>query len=207
MPMPQPHEPSQAQPPQEGAPEQQQPPQQPQQNDIDPRLVQIAAVAGSVAEYSERVAKFTGGRKSKEFLYLDEMLTRALLQLDNVDPDGRQDVRQARRAVIKEINSSISALEAKANEGDKLEKEVEQPPAEPMETQANEQPVKISESADNLASQGKAEPDSTGMQKESNMEVQQAKSGDADSQKQEQTVGAAETITAEQSQPSADNSS
>lgn len=206
MPMPQPHEPSPAQPPQEGAPEQQQPPQQPQQNDIDPRLVQIAAVAGSVAEYSERVGKFTGGRKSKEFLYLDEMLTRALLQLDNVNPDGRQDVRQARRAVIKEINSSIAALEAKANEGDKLEKEGEQPAAEPMEAQANEQPVKNTESADNLASQGKAEPDSTVLQNESNMEAQQAKNGDADSQKQEQT-GATETLTTEPSQPSAENNS
>ncbi|KAK3863715.1 hypothetical protein Pcinc_030542 [Petrolisthes cinctipes] len=210
MPMPQPHEPSPAQPPQEEAPEQQQQQQQPpQQNDVDPRLIQIAAVAGSVANYSDLVGKFSGGRKSKEFLYLDEMLTRALLLLDNVDPDGRQDVRQARRTVIKEINASIAALEAKAVEGDKLEKKLEQPAAELMETQANEQPVKKTESTETVAPQSKTEPDTTVTPEEVNTESQQVQqSGDSDSQKQEQTAGtAAETLPAGQTQPSTDKSS
>ncbi|ROT61511.1 hypothetical protein C7M84_020706 [Penaeus vannamei] len=44
-------------------------------------------------------------------------------KLDNVDPDGRDDVRQARRAVIKDINAAISLLESKAAEPEQAQKE------------------------------------------------------------------------------------
>lgn len=44
------------------------------------------------------------------------MLTRALLQLDNVDPDGCDQVRQARRGVIKDINNAITKLESLAKD-------------------------------------------------------------------------------------------
>lgn len=71
---------------------------------------------GTVAELREKVEGFKGTKKDREFLYLDEMLTRALLQLDNVDPDGCDQVRQARRGVIKDINSAISKLEALAKD-------------------------------------------------------------------------------------------
>ena len=79
-------------------------------------MTAIEEVAASVAEHRQGVEAFTGQRKDRQFLYLDEMLTRCLLQLDNVDPDGRDDVRQARRNVIKDINAAIALLETKANE-------------------------------------------------------------------------------------------
>lgn len=86
-------------------------------------MSQIESVKASVDEYRAKVEAFSGSKKSREFLYLDEMLTRALLQLDNVDPDGRDDVRQARRAVIKDINAAISLLESKAAEPEQAQKE------------------------------------------------------------------------------------
>ncbi|ROT83194.1 putative BAG domain-containing protein Samui isoform X1 [Penaeus vannamei] len=131
MPMPQPHSQPQAQtPPQQQQQQQQQLQQQQQQAEPkppqpakDPRLSQIESVKASVDEYRAKVEAFSGSKKSREFLYLDEMLTRALLQLDNVDPDGRDDVRQARRAVIKDINAAISLLESKAAEPEQAQKE------------------------------------------------------------------------------------
>lgn len=63
----------------------------------------------------EKVDEFTGATKNKEFLYLDEMLTRAMISLDDIDPDGNNDIRQARKALIKDINSKISLLEKKAS--------------------------------------------------------------------------------------------
>lgn len=81
---------------------------------------------------SEQVSRFQGTKKDREFLYLDEMLTRALLQLDNVDPDGCDDVRQARRTVIKDINAAIGKLEALAK--DPMPEEPKEAVQEPVET-------------------------------------------------------------------------
>lgn len=91
-------------------------------------MAQIERVSGTVKDLAGKVDEFTGGKKDRDFLYLDEMLTRALLELDNVDPDGCDDVRQARRAVIKEINAAISKLEEKAKTPQQ-EQPSTQPPA------------------------------------------------------------------------------
>lgn len=116
MPMPMPMPMSQPEPQPEPQQEAQEQPQSPPAPVKDVRLSQIDAVRTSVEEYRKKVDDFKGSKKDREFLYLDEMLTRALLQLDNVDPNGCDVVRQARRAVIKEINASISLLETKASE-------------------------------------------------------------------------------------------
>ena len=79
-------------------------------------MVQINKVRGTVADLTQTVTAFQGTKNDRDFLYLDEMLTRALLQLDNVDPDGCDDVRQARKAVIKDINAAISKLESLAKD-------------------------------------------------------------------------------------------
>lgn len=85
-----------------------------------------------------KVEEYKGGKKDREFLYLDEMLTRALLELDNVDPDGCDDVRQARRAVIKGINAAISKLEEKATTP--LQEEPNTQPPAPTPPTANQDP-------------------------------------------------------------------
>jgi hypothetical protein len=74
-----------------------------------------------------QVSKYSGdSRKDKEYIYLDEMLTRNLLKLDDIDTEGKDDVRQARKDTIRAIQRCISCLEGKAP----LPKENKEPEAE-----------------------------------------------------------------------------
>lgn len=90
-------------------------------------------------------------------MYLDEMLTRELIKLDDIETEGRENVRQARKNAIKSIQDTISLLETKAPitnqqdqqptireevqecaEKDQRGKEVSQVP-EPMEIDAKQE--------------------------------------------------------------------
>nr|SVE94679.1 EOG090X0OY9 [Simocephalus serrulatus] len=104
-----------------------------------------------------RIEAFRGDRHDRGFLFLDEMLTRLLLKLDNVQVEGRDDVRHARRQAIASITRCINLLESKlldsierSNEGDvatavkdsELQQQQQQPD-EPQTEQCNteEQPT------------------------------------------------------------------
>lgn len=63
------------------------------------------------------VENFTGTKKDKRYLFLDEMLTRNLIKLDNIETEGKENIRQARREAIKCIQKCIAVLEAKAEKG------------------------------------------------------------------------------------------
>lgn len=109
-------------------------------------------VQKEVDALTEQVKQFTGNsRQDKQYMYLDEMLTRELIKLDDIDTEGKENVRQARKQAIKSIQESISLLESKApvpgqepasnekteeeqREVKEEEKKVEEKPAEPMET-------------------------------------------------------------------------
>jgi hypothetical protein len=68
-----------------------------------------------VEELKGQVSKYSGNsRKDKEYILLDEMLTRNLLKLDDIDTEGKDDVRQARKDAIRTIQRCISCLEGKA---------------------------------------------------------------------------------------------
>lgn len=69
-----------------------------------------------VDSLTERVKQYTGSssRQHKDYMYLDEMLTRELIKLDDIDTEGKENVRVARKNAIKSIQSSISLLESKA---------------------------------------------------------------------------------------------
>lgn len=56
------------------------------------------------------IAFFKGDR---EFIYLDEQLTKLILDLDKVQTDGLEDVRVARKSAIQRIQFLIDALENK----------------------------------------------------------------------------------------------
>ncbi|KZC11784.1 BAG domain-containing protein Samui [Dufourea novaeangliae] len=63
---------------------------------------------------AEQVKQYNGNsRKDKQYMYLDEMLTRELIKLDDIETEGRENVRQARRNAIKSIQETISFLESK----------------------------------------------------------------------------------------------
>lgn len=61
------------------------------------------------------VEQFGGERGDKDYMYLDEMLTRNLLKLDTIDTNGKESIRLARKEAIKCIQASIAVLEAKAS--------------------------------------------------------------------------------------------
>lgn len=61
------------------------------------------------------VEQFGGKRGDKEYMYLDEMLTRNLLKLDTIDTNGKESIRLARKEAIKCIQASIAVLEAKSD--------------------------------------------------------------------------------------------
>lgn len=65
-------------------------------------------------ELMSYVENFRGTRKDREYLYLDEMLTRNLIKLDNVETEGKENIRLARKEAIKCIQTCISNLEARA---------------------------------------------------------------------------------------------
>ncbi|GLV46756.1 starvin [Carabus blaptoides fortunei] len=111
--------PQQQQPPQPHYPQQQQKPKQQQQApptaplSNDP-LEKIKCVRNDVMELMSHVENFRGTRKDREYLYLDEMLTRNLIKLDNVETEGKENIRLARKEAIKCIQTCISNLEARA---------------------------------------------------------------------------------------------
>lgn len=65
-----------------------------------------------------RVEQFDGTNK-KEYAFLDEMLTQDLIKLDDIDAEGKENIKSARREAIKCINSLISLLEAKRDQAEK----------------------------------------------------------------------------------------
>lgn len=54
---------------------------------------------------------FEGKKNGKKYLLLEELLTKELLALDSVDPEGRVDVRQARRDGVRRVQNILEALE------------------------------------------------------------------------------------------------
>ncbi|CAH2106085.1 unnamed protein product [Euphydryas editha] len=94
-------------------PEVPQPPPQPAPSTNDP-ITQILSIQTDVLNLMTDVENFTGTKKDKKYLYLDEMLTRNLIKLDNIETDGKENIRLARKEAIKCIEKCIAVLEAKA---------------------------------------------------------------------------------------------
>ena len=64
----------------------------------------------------EKIEKFKGSKTDKEYLYLDEMLTRHLISLDGIDPEGELEIRQLRKESIKSVNRCLSLLDRKVSD-------------------------------------------------------------------------------------------
>ncbi|CAB3253127.1 unnamed protein product [Arctia plantaginis] len=120
---PQPHPPKQHQPPQQPrqtspqqqAPSREQTPPQPKEpTAVNDPITNILSIQTDVLNLMTQVENFTGAKNDKQYLFLDEMLTRNLIKLDNIETDGKENIRQARKEAIKCIEKCIAVLEAKA---------------------------------------------------------------------------------------------
>ncbi|ODN02430.1 BAG domain-containing protein Samui [Orchesella cincta] len=102
-------------------------------------LAQVNAVSEEVKELEKLVDMFQGtSREEREYMLLDEMLTRCLIKLDVVEAEGRDDVRTARKDCIRYIQSCISKLEKKHPLTEKPDEEqtMETAPAEDSQPSA-----------------------------------------------------------------------
>ncbi|XP_069823839.1 BAG family molecular chaperone regulator 3 [Dendropsophus ebraccatus] len=81
-----------------------------------PGVLQIERILQRVQALQEAVDNFQGSKNVKKYLILEEDLTKELLALDSVDPEGRADVRQARRDGVRKVQNILEALEQKATD-------------------------------------------------------------------------------------------
>ena len=73
------------------------------------RLIQVQV--GEARELAPRVEAFCGN--AKERLYLEEHLTRCLLELDKVEANGSSRVKSSRKSAIREIDSLLNDLDTR----------------------------------------------------------------------------------------------
>lgn len=75
----------------------------------------IDKIIAEVDSYKVEVEKFKGEKTSKEYRYLEEMLTRCQLALDNVETHGDVQVRKKRKETVNYIESILRTLESKSD--------------------------------------------------------------------------------------------
>ncbi|KAM4703921.1 BAG family molecular chaperone regulator 3 [Rhinophrynus dorsalis] len=100
--------------PQETIPEKEPEVTEPQQK--HPGVLQVERILDRVQSLEQAVVGFKGRKNEKKYLMLEEFLTKELLALDSVDPEGRADVRQARRDGVRKVQNILETLEQKASE-------------------------------------------------------------------------------------------
>ncbi|XP_017279854.1 BAG family molecular chaperone regulator 3 [Kryptolebias marmoratus] len=81
------------------------------QGAVHPGLAKVQQIVERVAKLEQEVKSFAGKKNDKKYLLLEELLTKELLALDSVDPEGRADVRQARRDGVRRVQTILEALE------------------------------------------------------------------------------------------------
>lgn len=149
-PQPQPQPPKQHQPPQQHrqpspqqqAPSREQTPPQPKQpTPVNDPITTILSIQTDVLNLMTQVENFTGTKKDKQYLFLDEMLTRNLIKLDNIETEGKENIRQARKEAIKCIEKCIAVLEAKAESNNTVKNEAQTADVEMKENTEASQPV------------------------------------------------------------------
>lgn len=105
------------------------------QGPVHPGLAKVQQIVDRVVKLEQEVKCFAGKKNDKKYLLLEELLTKELLALDSVDPEGRADVRQARRDGVRRVQTILEELE-----------QLEEQPARPASQAAME--------GDNVTSKG-----------------------------------------------------
>ncbi|XP_028324940.1 BAG family molecular chaperone regulator 3 [Gouania willdenowi] len=78
---------------------------------VHPGLMKVQQIVERVSRLEQEVKCFNGRKNDKKYLLLEELLTKELLALDTVDPEGRVDVRQARRDGVRRVQTILEELE------------------------------------------------------------------------------------------------
>ncbi|XP_074656292.1 uncharacterized protein LOC141909645 [Tubulanus polymorphus] len=77
-------------------------------------MEKVKDIENDTTDILEQVNHFNGKSKDKQYKYLEEMLTRNMISLDDVDSCGKDQIRQARKNCIRMVQSALDQLELKA---------------------------------------------------------------------------------------------
>lgn len=105
------------------------PPAEPKEPKVDP-LQEIETIKQEVDKLAQQVSQFDGTHQDKQYRYLDEMLTREMIKLDNIATDGQPEVRAARKQVICAIEKAVVELDQRSKpreSGQPVQQDVQQP--------------------------------------------------------------------------------
>lgn len=80
----------------------------------NPALVIIESIRKDAEDYHSKIEAFTCAKDSKEYKYLEEMMERNLLKLDNIETNGVVEVRTKRKETVTYIQQCLDQLELKA---------------------------------------------------------------------------------------------
>jgi len=75
----------------------------------------IADVVSEVEKYEKEINEFVGDSGDKQYRFFDEMLTRLMIKLDNVETDGQPDIRAARKEAVNKVHQCVGMLEKRSN--------------------------------------------------------------------------------------------
>uniref|UniRef100_A0A671TDK1 BAG family molecular chaperone regulator 5 n=1 Tax=Sinocyclocheilus anshuiensis TaxID=1608454 RepID=A0A671TDK1_9TELE len=84
--------------------------------DEPPPHVAVWRVLSSLCNLQAQVLGFDGKRADKSYMVLEELLTKQLLALDAVDPQGDQGTKIARKQAVKHAQNILSYLDMKTDE-------------------------------------------------------------------------------------------
>lgn len=92
----------------------------------------IEGILADLKKLNAEIEKFDGTQKDKNYLFLDEMLTRCMIKLDDIDTEGKEELRKARKEAIKEVERCITLLESKVKSRKSVEQDVQMEEAQEM---------------------------------------------------------------------------
>ncbi|XP_017580489.1 BAG family molecular chaperone regulator 5 isoform X1 [Pygocentrus nattereri] len=84
--------------------------------DEPPPHAAVWRVLASLSDLQAQVLGFDGKRADKSYMVLEELLTKQLLALDAVDPQGDQGTKTARKQAVKYAQNILSYLDMKTDE-------------------------------------------------------------------------------------------
>ena len=109
------------QPEQRQTPQRENSPKEQMEQDKPAELSPLEMVEKIVCEAKElglKVNEFQGSKGDKHYRYLEEMLTRMLLKLDNIQAGSDDSIRQARKHAVKTITQTLDLLDLKGMSND-----------------------------------------------------------------------------------------
>jgi len=83
---------------------------------LNPKIAKLEKIKEDVESLTSKIDNFQGSKTDKEYLYLEEMLTRHLIALDGIEPEGQTEIRQMRKESINSVNRCLSLLDRKVSD-------------------------------------------------------------------------------------------